>query len=154
MTTPTLGFEEDTTLSNAQVAIVQLNEAISLFTRERFLAALTLAGAAEEILGKLLIRRGELPVIKASTAAIKRLRAETGLSVMGEASEREMVDAWNQARNNAKHLTRPEGDSVTLNLCDEAYWMLRRALANSEKLGLHVTGTQDLENWVVINVNM
>lgn len=154
MTTPTLGFEADTTVSKSQVAIVQLNEAISLFTQERFLAALTLAGAAEEILGKLLIRRDELPAIKESTAAIARLRAETGLSVMGEASEREVVDAWNQARNNAKHLIGLEGDSVTFNLCDEAYWMLRRALANSEKLGLQVAGAQDFENWVVINVNM
>jgi hypothetical protein len=154
MTTPTLGFEDDTTLSKPQIALIQLNEAISLFTQERFLSALTLAGAAEEILGKLLIRRGELPAVKESTAAIERLRAETGLTVMGEASEREMIDAWNQARNTAKHLVGPEGESVTLNLCDEAYWMIRRALANAEKLGLQVAGAQDFENWVVINVNL
>ena len=51
MTTPTLGFEENTTLSKPQIALIQLNEAISLFTQERSLAALTIAGAAEEILG-------------------------------------------------------------------------------------------------------
>ena len=101
-----------------------------------------------------MIRRRELPAIKESTAAVQRLRAETGLSVMGEASEREMIDAWNQARNTAKHLIGSEGESVTLNLCDEAYWMIRRALANGEKLGLQVAGAQEFENWVIINVNM
>lgn len=154
MTTLTLGYEYDTTLSKPQIAIVQLNEAICLFICERFLAALTLAGAAEEILGKLLVRRGELPTIKDSTAAIERLRAETGLHAMGKASEREVIDAWNRARNTAKHLVEPEEELVTLNLCDEAYWIIRRALANAEKLGLKVTGAQDFENWVVINVNM
>jgi hypothetical protein len=154
MTTPSLGFEQDSTMSKSQIAVVQLNAAISLFVQERFLAALTLAGAAEEILGKLLLRRGALPAIKETTAAISQLRAETGLRVMGDVSERELIDAWNEARNIAKHLIGPEGESVTLNLCDEAYWMIRRALANSERLGLRVAEAQDFENWVIINVNM
>lgn len=154
MTNPTLGFEDDTAPSKPEIALSQLNDAISLFTQERFLSALTLAGAAEEILGKLLIRKGEFPAIKESTAQIERLRADTGLRVMGEASERDMIDAWNQARNSAKHLVGPEYESVTLNLCDEAYWMIRRALANSDKLGLQVVGLQDFENWVIINVNI
>lgn len=153
MTTPTIGFEDDSTFSKTQIAISQLNEAISLFVQERFLAALTLAGAAEEILGKLLVRRGELPAIKESTAAIERLRAGTGLPVMGDTSEREFIDGWNQARNIAKHLIGNEGESVTLNLCDEAYWMIRRATANAEKLGLQVSEAEEFENWVIINVN-
>ena len=154
MNTHTLGFEPDSSLSKSQIALVQLNEAISLFVQERFLGALTLGGAAEEILGKLLVRKGEIPAIKESTSAIERLRAETGLQIMGNASEKEIIDGWNQARNAAKHLVGPEDEPVTLNLCDEAYWMIRRAIANSEKLGHKVAAAQDFENWIIINVNM
>lgn len=154
MTTHTLCFEPDSSLAKHDVALIQLNDAIALFTRERFLAALTLAGAAEEILGKLLVRKGELPAVKESTAAIERLRAETGLSLGGDASERDLIDGWNQARNAAKHLVGAEDQPLTLNLCDEAYWMVRRAIANAQKLGHRVAAAQDFENWVVLNVNM
>ena len=154
MKLPTLGFEPDSTLAKHDVALIQLNDAIALFTRQRFLAAMTLAGAAEEILGKLLVRKGELPAIKESTAAIERLRIDTGLKVGGEASERDLVDGWNQARNAGKHLVGAEAEPIILNLCDEAYWMVRRAIANAEKLGHPVAAAQDFENWVVLNVNM
>jgi hypothetical protein len=115
---------------------------------------LTLAGAAEEIFGKLLVRKGELPIVKDSTAAIQRLRNETGLRIGGDSSERELVDGWNQARNAAKHLIGAEDQPVTINLCDEAYWMVRRAIANADKLRLPVAAAQDFENWIVVNVNM
>ncbi len=154
MTNPTLGFESDSSLSKQEVALIQLNDAIALFTQRRFLAALTLAGAAEEILGKLLVRKGELPTVKESTAAIERLRTETGLRIGGDSSERELIDGWNQARNAAKHLVGAEDQPLTLNLCDEAYWMVRRAIANAEKLGQSVAAAQDFENWVIVNVNM
>ena len=63
MAAPSLGFEDDTHLSKSDVATIQLAEAIVLFVAERFLPALTLAGAAEEIFGLLLVRRGGVPVI-------------------------------------------------------------------------------------------
>jgi hypothetical protein len=49
------------TLSSEEVALRQLEQAISLFLDERdFVSALTLAGAAEEILGNLL-KRADMP---------------------------------------------------------------------------------------------
>ena len=154
MTVPTIGFEPDTILSKPEIAISQLNEAISMFVQLRFLPAITLAGAAEEILGKLLIRQGVPHVISESVSAIERLRDQTGLHVMADSSGREIIDSWNHARNAAKHLIGPETESITLNLCDEAYWLIRRAIANADKLGLSVAGSQDFENWVLANVNM
>jgi len=50
MLAPTLGYEDDTEISKAEIAQVQLTEAIALFIEERFLCALTLSGAAEEVL--------------------------------------------------------------------------------------------------------
>ena len=44
-----------------------------------------------------------------------------------------------------------ENESITLNLCDEAYWMIRRALENAEKLHISIENSHDFENWFVIN---
>ena len=151
MSTPTIGYEDNTTLHRGEVARLQLVEAITLFVAEKFLAALTLAGAAEEILGKLLVRQSVLPVVKESAQAIAQLREKTGLSVMDGKSEKELIDEWNAARNMAKHLMSPESESITLNLCDEAYWMIRRALENAEKLRISIENSRDFENWFIIN---
>ena len=151
---PSLGFQEETTLHKSEVARLQLIEAIALFVVEKFLPAITLAGAAEEILGKLLLRQSALPVVKESTQAIKQLQEKTGLSIMGGKSEREIIDQWNAARNAVKHLIGPEDEPVKLNLCDEAYWMICRALANADKLNISISNKDDFENWVIINVCM
>lgn len=152
MNTPSIGYEDDTTLTKSEAATLQLDEAITLFVSGRFLPAITLAGAAEEILGKLLARRSELPAVKDSTRAIEQLRAKTGLALVGSKTEKEIIDTWNAPRNLLKHLVGPEDEPITLNLCDEAYWMIRRALANAEKLNLPVENVQDFENWFIVNV--
>jgi hypothetical protein len=152
MSTPTIGYEDDTTLSRSEVARLQLVEAIRLFVDEKFLVALTLAGAAEEILGKLLARDGTLPIVKESAQAISQLREKTGLSIMDGKSEKELIDEWNAARNMVKHLVNPEDESITLNLCDEAYWMIRRALENAKTLRIDIENRDDFENWFIINV--
>lgn len=152
MRTPTIGYENDTTLSRSEVARLQLVEAITLFVAKKFLPALTLAGAAEEILGKLLVRQSALPAVRESAQAIVQLREKTGLSVMAGQSEKELIDQWNIMRNMLKHLVSPEDESITLNLCDGAYWMIRRALENAEKLRITVENRDAFENWFIINV--
>lgn len=154
MSAPSLGYEDDSTLSKATVGQMQLTEAITLFVQNKFLCAVTLAGAAEEIFGRLLQRKSELSAIRESTQAIQELRKRTDLTVMDGKSEKEIIDGWNAARNALKHLVGPEDEPITINLCDEAYWMIRRALANARKLGLPVGNEHDFENWVVINVNI
>ena len=150
--TPSLGYEDETSLPKSEVARVQLVEAIALFVSEKFLPAVTLAGAAEEILGKLLMRQSALSVVKESVQAIEQLREKTGLSIMGGKNERELIDQWNAARNTVKHLIGPEEEPVTLNFCDEAYWMIRRALANADKLHISISNRDAFENWVIANV--
>ena len=81
------------------------------------------------------------------------IREKTGLPIMGTKSEREMIDDWNATRNSFKHLIGPEDEPIILNLCDEAYWMIRRALANAQSLQVQISNAQDFENWVIINVN-
>lgn len=151
--TPSLGVEEDSVLSMQDVALIQLNESIRLFVDGRYLPAITLAGAAEEVLGKLIARAGGLAAIHESVARIDELRAATGLAVMGSMKGKEIIDQWNRTRNALKHLT-IDGTEPTLrvNLCDEAYWMIRRCLANAEKLQILVEAADLLEQWMFKHV--
>jgi 23S rRNA G2445 N2-methylase RlmL len=66
----------------------------------------------------------------------------------------EVVAGWNKARNSLKHRGRTDDEFVVLNTCDEAYWMIKRALDNAKRLGVVIPNEHDFENWVVINVNM
>ena len=154
MSAPSIGYEEDTTLAKSEIALQQLCESINLFVAGKFLPALTLAGAAEEIFGKLLLHQSKVPTVKESAAAILALRDKLGLMALQDASEKSIIDQWNKARNTAKHLVGLADEPVTLNLCDEAYWMIKRALHNAELFGAQVQNKLEFENWFIINIGL
>lgn len=151
---PSLGYEDDTTLSKISIAQTQLVEAINLFVSEKFICAVTLAGAAEEILGKLIEKKKELPVIRESLQHIRDLQEKSGLNITNGRSDKQFVDEWNEVRNSLKHLVSPDADSISINLCDGAYWIIKRALANAKKLSVPIENEIEFENWVIINVNL
>lgn len=153
MNLPSLGYEDDTILSKSQAAQIQLPEAISLFLVCKFLPAITLAGAAEEILGKLLHNKAQMSIIKESIKTIEILQQHTNVAVMNGKPEKEIVNDWNAARNLLKHLVGAEDEPIVLNLCDEAYWIIRRALANAQKLEIPISNSQEFESWVIIKIN-
>ena len=150
----TLGYEDDVKITKSEIARVQLVQAIDLFVSEKFLSSITLAGAAEEILGRLLAMRGDNPVIEQSFSQIQRVRDVTGLSVMGNRPKKEIFNEWNSVKNSLKHHHESDGDFIVLNVFDEAYWMINRALANANKLGVQIHNQNDFENWVIIHINM
>jgi hypothetical protein len=150
----TLGFSDDERISRSDIAKVQLAKAIELFVTEQFIPSITLAGAAEEIFGRLLGRQRERPVLEESFAAIQGIRDATGLNVMEGKNKTEIIAGWNKARNNLKHHGPTDEEFVVLNACDEAYWMIKRALDNASRLGVAIPNDNDFENWVVININM
>ncbi len=154
MNTPTLGYHAVSSLPKTEIARVQLTEAINLFVSEKFLCALTLAGAAEEILGRLAVMRGQPSTTQAAAAKILELKDKLGLAALSSTSEKSLFRSWNAARNIAKHHNGSDPDPVVMNTCDEAYWMIRRALANARLISLNVNNAQDFENWVIMNVNL
>jgi len=154
MKTPTLGYEEDTEISKLEIARIQVEEAITLFIDEKFLCALTLAGAAEEILSRLLNARGQPSAMEQSAEAVLNTKRITGLSGLAEVTDKGLFKGWNAARNIAKHHNANESEIVVMNLFDEAFWMIRRALANAASLSLNVCNGLDFENWVIANINM
>ena len=91
MSTVTLGYEDDTTISKREIAKLQLTEAITLFLVGRYVCAITLAGAADAVLAGLLSHRDQPSVVEDSVAAIQRIRENTGLAVGGEKREQSII---------------------------------------------------------------
>lgn len=141
---PSIGHEEDKRISRTEIAATQLSDAIELF----------LAGAAEEILGKLASASGEKSTIDRSLDQLDAVRKNERLTSVTRAPRKEVVAHWNRARNALKHFCIGDELVVTLNICDEAYWMIRRALANAALLDVFVEKSNDFENWVIENINM
>lgn len=154
MPTPTLGYEDDSEISKTEIARLQLTEAISLFIKEKFLCALTLSGAAEEILARILNARDEKSIVEESFEQIQKIREATGLAVMGNKSKKEIFNQWNAARNTVKHHNKSENEIVRINLFDEGYWMIKRALANASRLGIPIHNELDFENWCIEQIHL
>jgi hypothetical protein len=153
MKTPTLGYEEDTVISKIEIAALQLEEGIVLFIDKNFLCALTLAGASEEILSRLLNSRCLSSAVEESVEIVKKLQQAIGISALHGFSEKNMYKSWNSARNSVKHHNENESETITLNLFDEAYWMISRALHNAKKLEIEIKNARDFENWIICNIN-
>ena len=107
------------------IAVKQLEIAISLYQeRKDPFSVITLAGAAEEILGQYVKASGKtnsLEVLNNTALAIQRLE--------GEERPRDVVGRANYARNNLKHLTLPD-DRFSIDAWEEATDMLTRATDN------------------------
>ena len=97
-------------LTKLQVAEHQLDAAIRLYLNaDDFVSAITLAGAAEEILGKLLERRGN----KHSVALFAESCVQIGRHVFDtDWTTKHFVEMQTFFRNNLKHIT--DGDSLDI----------------------------------------
>jgi hypothetical protein len=114
-------------LSKLDAAQQQLDVAASLFSnRDSRLALHTLAGAAEEILGKLLERAEQENIFQQMKASAEQ---RFGRSVTSS----ELSEIVNKSRNSLKHANDPNEDSFEYEP-DEAVVMLFRALVNYQLL--------------------
>lgn len=109
------------------IALRQLETALRLFREaDDLYAVITLAGAAEEILGKLVAKGGGDPSVtslaQAAAAIHKHLFGE-------EAKTKDYVDRANRARNAVKHLD-AGGWLTEFDAREEAVDMLNRAIDN------------------------
>lgn len=154
MHNPTLGYEDDTEISKSEIAREQLTEAIALFLQEKFLCAITLAGAAEGVFAGLVNAQGEKAIVERSVETIEKIRNATGLSVMENLPQKKIYTQWNSTRNAIKHHDKDEGNIVTINLFDEAYWMIKRALSNASNLSISISNEIDFENWCILELHL
>lgn len=127
--TETLNLDEMPTFTKREVAVHQLERALQLFLDENdFVCAITLAGASEEILGRLLEQSGQEHAlgsfVKACVAIGKNIHDE-------EWPQKIFVTMANEFRDSLKHIT--DGQVVTvpkeaaveiLDRAIENYWLL------------------------------
>lgn len=154
MSTPTLGYEDDALIPKSEIARIQLVESISLFLQGNHVCAITLAGAAEAVFAGILEDEGIPSVVEESVSAIQTLRERAPIGPMGGMPKNQIFNGWNAARNDLKHHGKGKASLVSINLFDEAYWMIRRALANAQKLGVPIANAEDFENWIIANINL
>lgn len=111
-------------LSKEELARSQLEVALRFYlSGEEWPAVITLAGAAEELLGRIAAARGFEPALKRTL----RQLIEGHRWLWGtEASESDFARLRNHARNELKH----GAQDVTLDLEHEAASLLARALEN------------------------
>jgi hypothetical protein len=120
--------------SQVDLASEQLDSALKLFMAEvpRFASALTLAGAAEEILGKVLERQGKMSAMR--HWYFGKVANHTGHKPIP--TWQQHVSEENFARNILKHIQDSEVVAIPFGLDDAAAMMLYRAITNFEWLGL------------------
>lgn len=117
------------TYTKRKIAEIQLERAISLFSKEKdFVSALTLAGAAEEILCKMTERNGDTPAIQASAEFLAMIEENTDSPTI------ERIKEWRNHlvyfRNGLKHFNNPKENHIIMNPKDEAESMIERAISN------------------------
>lgn len=138
------------TYDRISLAKGQLDTAIDLFLNDRnYSAAVTLAGAAEEIFGRALQVAGEKAALDRSYESM----ADLHQSLVGEVLDRKrFVSEENLARDALKHLQESKGPTVTIDLETAACWMLVRAIQNGMKLGFVFERYQEFDNWFHENI--
>jgi len=125
------------TFDKRHLALRQLETALDLLEHsdDRF-SVITLAGAADEILGELVRAKGGIAAVttfaEAESAIHLHLYNET-------LPPKYFVDRANRARNTLKHLRGHEGPTVTFDPAEEAADMLNRAIDNYWLLTLSLT---------------
>ena len=116
-------------LTKFEVAKKQLVKAIELFCAQEPLPAITLAGAAEEILGKLVKDRGDTNVLEEEI----KDRCDLYQAVFGcPGDAKEFATLMNKPRNELKHLM--SGNKLEINLEEEAVNLIQRAIDNYQTL--------------------
>jgi hypothetical protein len=121
---------EPTVITKLAVATIQLNAAIRLFFDGDYLSSLTLAGAAEGILGALSLH-AQLP--NAVDFVVEYYRGKTDAETDRE-HRKFITDILNDARNQAKHAGDPSETHFELDRIQPVS-MIMRALPMVEPLG-------------------
>lgn len=129
-----LNLDDLLTFTKAEVAAHQLERALGLFLEDTdYVCAITLAGACEEILGKLLEKSGK----ENSLGSFVKACVAAGRVVHGEEwSPKVFVSMANEFRDGLKHYT--DGQSITVPR-EAAVEILDRAIENYWQLTGHET---------------
>lgn len=131
-------------LTKLEVAVHQLDTAIRLFLEGDHLSSLTLAGAAEEILGRLCKREGK-PV--ATETIIAFHWGDTDVALTDKERGKLLLEVMNGARNAAKHANNAsETDFVVEHTFP--LQLIMRAMPMARGLGLTPSREAEMVAWI------
>ena len=139
-------FDKLTTLSQIEIAVHQLEKSISLFINEKdFICAITLAGAADGILGGLLKRYGKKTTHDRHKEILRKYNH--GLT------DKELNDLHlNMVRNEFKHVKRDEHETKDYALETESILYITRGVSNYILIQQELTVIMaEFINWVHAN---
>ena len=129
-----------TEIKSTDLAIEQLETALRLFKEtEEYISVITLAGAAEEILGKACREQGiknAIEEMQHSFYLLRKIRFGDSATDEKKKSDKWLADRANHARNKAKHVNPVVEPLVKIDAKEEAKDLLQRALDNLWALGL------------------
>ena len=117
-------------LSYLEIATRQLDRAIALYLIEKdFISSLTLAGAAEEILGKLLNESGQHHALNYIIEGALKLNGMDSNAPEAKSAEKEIANLANYYKNRLKHYN---SENTTLNFSVDYYSadIIDRAISN------------------------
>lgn len=128
-------------LTHKEAARIQLDRAIRLFLDERdYVSCITLAGAAEGMLGEKLTKSGFDHAVVSQAKGYGQLLSEEEREALRDdkkSFERTMIDDWNLVKNWLKH-HRSEAEHLEINRTKDcmfvAYDMIERAATNYMQL--------------------
>ena len=114
-------------ITKLEASRLQLERAITLFVEQKdYVSVITLAGAAEEILGHLLLQKGgELNIVQAWADAFRFAEPNESGEV---APRRDVIDELNRVRNWLKHFQ--DGSDLEFDPNLSAQMLLLRAITN------------------------
>lgn len=134
----------NTTLTKLEVAVHQLDVALRLFLEGDYLSSLTLAGAAEEILGKLCERAGKPNAVEQIIAFHWN---DINPALTDTERRRILLGVLNRGRNAVKHANDPnETDFVVEQVFP--LQMIMRAMPMARSLGLPPSGEIKMAKWI------
>lgn len=132
------------TLTKLEVATRQLDAAIRLFLEDDYLSSLTLAGAAEEILGRLSERAG-LPVAVEEIVAYHFGDTDSALS--DKERRKILLEVMNRARNATKHANDPTEAHFVVEQVHPLQ-MIMRAMPMAKLLGSVPSREAEMVAWI------
>lgn len=143
------------TLTNLEIAHRQLERSIELFLdRNDFVSAITLAGAAEEILGKLLNKEGKTHWLDEVTSGALRFLGFEGEALQSPEAKKagkEIYNISNYYKNRCKHFN--SEDHLTFTVDVQAAEMIDRAISNYWALTHRETGAMGRFRELVLSPN-
>ena len=134
-------------IKKLDVALNHLQMAIDMFLKNQdLLCILTLAGAADEILGQYATRAGEKTMLDLLCTSLKK---EHSINMSDKDFKWEYL---NNARNTIKHFNNTESEIIDIDSESEALTMLIRAIGNLYSHDASVTyNTPALLEWIYDN---